>query len=1075
MSVLCTQTQEFLAQAGLPAVDDKPELAAHFAGCEECRAVWSALQTVDATFAAMEPVDVPDALLQQTLAAIESEKTVAEAHSLPPAVPAPAHTPMPLPVRPAKLPWVVRYHQVVAAAAAVLFLILVGGVGSLFLVTGSKGDSEPASVEESARWSDEQDSVTEESVTDDLVANNLGPTNSAQSSIDGRMGDRWSTPSGSPAQGQTARAPRDASGTGQVGGSGGGDYSGGTIDAPTPPPSVAARPTPATAEPRLNRNLEPMSDSLARIRIRETSGEEDPNEPYRPQETPQIQGAYDRNSQDTDSSSDSFSGLRDSGGQAEGRRSRRSRDEASNRDSGYGRVAGVGSIDTGGAYQPRAPIEEAEPSPEPEEAPVGSFGWQHNQPDQTETDSNGRGENRDWAASTAAPEITDGHYRVDVIEEDEEVYEGELSELEQQVDELGEDVFRRRARLEFDGLDDGERSRHPHYAYDMGDDADGDDDGRVALSDSREEQQNARRGAQVQRPGYFDQGIAIDNTTSDIPDFSLHTSTLSAGDSIDLATSFLPSGGELALDIEFARQFLAERSRSTDLHFQQATGYWANTYVPGDPVLRALQQRLRDDAQQQASNGFALAETARTPSQPFDSPSRSALAVYLQSDRRGVDGESRVLLQVGIQGTSRQSGRRPAMNIGVVLDLTAGVSPTNAASIRALMEELSRATDVGDRFSLTVAGPAGGTVIQPGEFGYGRVTLLANDLLSQDRSHAPGLTLEQAIREALTLVQSSDDPTATLGSSLVLLVTPGRLGSQATRVEQIAHDAAVDGIPTSVVGVGDAIDLVELDRLALAGQGNRRLLEAASSAERVVQSELTAAGRVVARAVRLRIRLAPGVQLVDVLGSHRLDEATAEQVREAEQSIDQRMSQNLGIVADRGEDEDGIQIVIPAFYADDSHVILLDLVAPGPGSLADVTVRYKDLVQLRNAIAMDTIDLTREDDHFGPLQTNVLKNLLAFELSETLRRSGALVTAGHLDAGRLEIADFASLLRGLQADLPTFSADPEIMHDLNMVSRYLAVFQSVHDGSIAPPNDLADSLLYAGYRKLLEIPSFGDE
>jgi hypothetical protein len=62
---------------------------------------------------------------------------------------------------------------------------------------------------------------------------------------------------------------------------------------------------------------------------------------------------------------------------------------------------------------------------------------------------------------------------------------------------------------------------------------------------------------------------------------------------------------------------------------------------------------------------------------------------------------------------------------------------------------------------------------------------------------------------------------------------------------------------------------------------------------------------VVARAVRLRIRLAPGVQLVSVLGARRLDELHAEQVRTAEQRIDQRVSRALGIAADRGEDEEG--------------------------------------------------------------------------------------------------------------------------------------------------------------------------
>jgi hypothetical protein len=56
------------------------------------------------------------------------------------------------------------------------------------------------------------------------------------------------------------------------------------------------------------------------------------------------------------------------------------------------------------------------------------------------------------------------------------------------------------------------------------------------------------------------------------------------------------------------------------------------------------------------------------------------------------------------------------------------------------------------------------------------------------------------------------------------------------------------------------------------------------------------------------------------------------------------MQATLGIRADRGSDEDGIKIVIPAFYADDTHAILLDLVVPRPGPVLEVSAKYKDLV-----------------------------------------------------------------------------------------------------------------------------------
>ena len=198
-----------------------------------------------------------------------------------------------------------------------------------------------------------------------------------------------------------------------------------------------------------------------------------------------------------------------------------------------------------------------------------------------------------------------------------------------------------------------------------------------------------------------------------------------------------------------------------------------------------------------------------------------------------------------------------------------------------------------------------------------------------------------------------------LGSSLVLVITPRKLGDELDAISRLAHRSAVGGVPVSVIGVGAAVDRGELERLALAGQGRRYFLEQSSDASSIVDRELAASSRVVARALRLRIKLADGVKLVDVIGSVSLNERQAERVREAEKSIDLRLSRNLGIEADRGEDEDGIQVVIPSFYAGDSHTILLDVVASGPGPIAEVTARYKDLAELRNTVAKASLALPR--------------------------------------------------------------------------------------------------------------------
>jgi hypothetical protein len=324
-----------------------------------------------------------------------------------------------------------------------------------------------------------------------------------------------------------------------------------------------------------------------------------------------------------------------------------------------------------------------------------------------------------------------------------------------------------------------------------------------------------------------------------------------------------------------------------------------------------------------------------------------------------------------------------------------------------------------------------------------------------------------AVRRATELVSSGDDPTAPLGSSEVILVTSQSLGGLVNAIAERAHKSSVGGVPVSVIGIGSQVKPDELNQIIYSGQGNRRLFEQPQDAPRVVTQELTAVSRVIARAVRLRIRLARGVQLVDVLDSHRLDENRAQKVRDAEKSIDQRMAKNLGIKADRGEDEDGIQIVIPSFYANDTHVVILDVVVSGPGPIADVTVRYKDLVKLKNSVARVNLSLDRTTALAGPLERNVQKNLLARMLSETLTLAGEALASGDDGRARDLLRIRHELLKAVQSHLPGFQRDRDIIDDIALLHDYLAVLDQ---GIAVFPNQrsyLADSLKFAGKLKVL--------
>jgi hypothetical protein len=309
---------------------------------------------------------------------------------------------------------------------------------------------------------------------------------------------------------------------------------------------------------------------------------------------------------------------------------------------------------------------------------------------------------------------------------------------------------------------------------------------------------------------------------------------------------------------------------------------------------------------------------------------------------------------------------------------------------------------------------------------------------------------------------------APLGANLVLLASASNLAGQAEQLQTLVHGYALQGVSLSTIGVGAGADRITLGALALAGQGRRRLVVDLKPAAKVVEDELSASGRVVARAVRLRIRLAEGVKLVGVLGSHPLDIVRTQRVRQAEKAIDQRVAKTLGVDADRGEDEDGIQIVVPAYYAGDSHVILLDVVAPGPGKLADVRVRYKDLVNLKNAVTRASLNMPsgrRSDD---PLVRNVRKNLLAHRISVDLRQAGRRLNQGDQSQAFALLSRAASRIDELKEIIPALKDDPELRRDAVMLAEYLQVLGDYpmwqNDQELR--THLARSLVYAGKVKL---------
>ena len=509
--------------------------------------------------------------------------------------------------------------------------------------------------------------------------------------------------------------------------------------------------------------------------------------------------------------------------------------------------------------------------------------------------------------------------------------------------------------------------------------------------------------------------------------------------------------------------FLEHYQQTSGLSFQSPEGYWANSYVPGDPQIRLLSARLARWDRTALGESWRLEQDVTPVRQPFDAPENNALALTLMSDANAVDGPTRMRLQVGVRGIEHLRGQRPAMNLAVVIDLPDDAGDADRIATRALLDALLSSKQSGDRFSLVMGGGLESLTIAPEDFRFGPLQLATQAILGQQPSPTGERgSLLDAVQSAAKLVKSGDDPSRPLGSSAILLISAGGL-AETDALAAFAHSQARDGITFSVFPLGDRPQSADVELLVLAGLGNRRYLESPDRARALVEEELHAASRAVARAARLAIRLAPGVHLVEVIGSHRLELPDQERVKEIETAMDQRLRTNLGIEADRGDDEDGIQIIIPSVFADDSLTVLVDVVVDKAGPIADVSLRYKDLVFKKNGTLSSHFELGDGPLNRGPSELAVLKNLLAHYFSESVQDAAEALAQDDFELAESELATALTTLTGLKGEINAWEDDPELLRDQLILARYLSVLTSPEGITHQPI--LADSLRYAAWAK----------
>ncbi len=463
--------------------------------------------------------------------------------------------------------------------------------------------------------------------------------------------------------------------------------------------------------------------------------------------------------------------------------------------------------------------------------------------------------------------------------------------------------------------------------------------------------------------------------------------------------------------------------------------YFENTYLGRDAgYLKELRE---------LSEAFPTAApwaSAALPGQPFDAPEDAGLSLSAQLSEVGVDQPQRVFLQVGLKGSERFGWRRPPLDVVLVVDrdVVIGQRRAYAEAVDSLLTTLGPL----DRLAVIEAHSAPRVALPLAPLDTARAARA--HLLAPGRGPIFGGDLSAGLGVAAAQLQAGEQAARVPGTGTVLILTRGGEADRVAQTARAAHGLTLQGVVTSVISTDGQ---GEWWRVAKAGHGNdhrgRRVADA-------VEAELTSLSKVIARLLRLNIRLGPNAHGVRILGSRLLSQEEKVRVKAREAATDRQISKSLGVRADRGADDDGLQTVIPFFYGGDAHVILVELWVDGPGAVADITLKYKDMVSLQNATARASVRLGAVPRAPGPAERLVAANVNGFEVGAALKAAGGLAAMGLL-------SDARAALRKVSAQRPA---------DHRVVTAFADLLEAG-----GPPVTLGRALVLASRRRISPVPT----
>jgi len=496
--------------------------------------------------------------------------------------------------------------------------------------------------------------------------------------------------------------------------------------------------------------------------------------------------------------------------------------------------------------------------------------------------------------------------------------------------------------------------------------------------------------------------------------------------------------------------------------------YYSSTYLGGRGQKARLEKLIREGVVLDGQH-VRLEAFTRDYGQSFPLPQDRALALAVDLERTKILEEGgRTYLQVGLQGIKREAPKRPPLNVALVIDRSGSMGDEGKLeAVKQAAVKFVEGITSSDFLAVVCYDDAVQVLFPSGKVG-GKTQVKQ---LIWGLRPGGGTNIYAGLRAGYRELRKHyrDE-----GVNVVLLLSDGQVtvGVQdLPSFRRLARGAFEEGLTTTAIGVGLEFNEELMLEVARAGKGNYHFIQDAASIDEIFQQEFQALTHIVAKALRLRIKLHDQVQLVKIFGAQQLTAEEVEQVKAEERHIDRRVYEELGITPDRQKqpEEPGVKILIPHFYLGDSHVVMMEIAVPsGKRTLpvAEVFLKYKDLVFRKNREekATVTISYTRsKEEMVRSIQRSVKKNLLGFQTGEVLIRAAALLDEGR-NAEAVKLLDEHMVVLGVAA---REWQDQDLDHEAALLGQYkdfLARLGSTHIASSEAGRYLRKSLTYSGYQ-----------